>query len=187
MADPLTICPLSLTVMRDPVTDNEGNTFDRKNIVKWLRAGHTTSPISRQPLSEWDLRPSLIARALIGADTLRLDKHPFARCTGMPPWLRYNEDEADECSDLTEDPKRVFHVLNASRLRDPESCAYTKQYIMRNLDVYYGDNEIVVTVWSDTTRLNTWSVETDPHQEEPDPADTDRLVALILEELPTYE
>ena len=34
------ICPIALEVMIDPVTDYEGNTYDRKNIVRWISQQH---------------------------------------------------------------------------------------------------------------------------------------------------
>lgn len=47
-------CPITLEVMRDPVIDNEGNTYEREAILKWIHRKHT-SPITRAPLHESDL------------------------------------------------------------------------------------------------------------------------------------
>ncbi|MCO5546797.1 hypothetical protein L7F22_000233 [Adiantum nelumboides] len=48
------LCPISLELMRDPVTLTSGQTFDRSSIQQWLDAGHTTCPVTRQPLSDSD-------------------------------------------------------------------------------------------------------------------------------------
>lgn len=50
-------CPITLDLMKDPVIDREGNTFERKAIEDWIRL-HGTSPITRQPAMLDDLRPN---------------------------------------------------------------------------------------------------------------------------------
>lgn len=44
------VCPITLVAMRDPVVDREGNSYERTAIKEWMRT-HTTSPLSRKPLS----------------------------------------------------------------------------------------------------------------------------------------
>eukprot|EP00943_MAST-04B_sp_MAST-4B-sp1_P005209 g5209.t1 len=44
--------------MHDPVIDREGNSYDRKAILDWLRKGNDTSPMTRVPLKEDDLTPN---------------------------------------------------------------------------------------------------------------------------------
>jgi hypothetical protein len=43
-------CPINHDVMRDPVVDHEGNSYERNAIMIWLRT-NATSPITRNPLS----------------------------------------------------------------------------------------------------------------------------------------
>jgi Mg-chelatase subunit ChlD len=57
------ICPITQSVMVDPVTDTDGNTFERAAIVEWLKA-HGTSPITRNAMRAEDLVPN---RALAAA------------------------------------------------------------------------------------------------------------------------
>lgn len=53
------ICPISLQIMKDPVTISTGMTFDRDSIVKWLFLYHKSiCPITRQPLSDHNLTPN---------------------------------------------------------------------------------------------------------------------------------
>jgi len=58
------ICPITLAVMRQPMTDCHGHTFDALGIVRWL--SHTRRcPINRKPLWPETLRPNLILAAEI--------------------------------------------------------------------------------------------------------------------------
>lgn len=47
-------CPITGTMMVDPVMDPEGNSYERKAILDWLQRKQT-SPITRKPLREEDL------------------------------------------------------------------------------------------------------------------------------------
>ena len=49
-------CPLTLDVMKNPVINTKtGMVFEKRAIMKWLRGGHGTCPLTRQPLSVSDL------------------------------------------------------------------------------------------------------------------------------------
>ncbi|CAN6231968.1 unnamed protein product [Urochloa humidicola] len=64
------LCPISLEVMRDPVTLATGITYDRGSIERWLFTdGHTTCPVTRRALSpsEMDATPNHTLRRLIQA------------------------------------------------------------------------------------------------------------------------
>lgn len=49
------ICPLTLTVMKDPVMSRYGQSYERGAILEWLAAGNETCPMTRQPLRMSDL------------------------------------------------------------------------------------------------------------------------------------
>ena len=51
--------------MKDPVSDNQGISYEREAVEEWLNRGHTTSPITKQPLQLSDLRPNIALRKLI--------------------------------------------------------------------------------------------------------------------------
>ncbi|XP_022766049.1 E3 ubiquitin-protein ligase PUB24-like [Durio zibethinus] len=63
------ICPISLQIMKDPVTAITGITYDRDNIEQWLLVGKKTScPVTQQPLPrDSDLTPNHTLRRLIQA------------------------------------------------------------------------------------------------------------------------
>ncbi|XP_031504548.1 U-box domain-containing protein 17-like [Nymphaea colorata] len=58
-------CPISLELMRDPVTVSTGQTYDRSSITHWLETGHVTCPKSGQLLKNTELVPNLALRSLI--------------------------------------------------------------------------------------------------------------------------
>ena len=51
------ICPISMEIMRDPVTNRCGYTFEREAIIGWLKSKHTC-PISRTPMCQAELIPN---------------------------------------------------------------------------------------------------------------------------------
>ncbi|XP_010263014.1 PREDICTED: E3 ubiquitin-protein ligase PUB24-like [Nelumbo nucifera] len=63
------ICPISLQIMKDPVTMVTGITYDRESIEQWLFFGkNTTCPVTKQPLpKDSDLTPNHTLRRLIQA------------------------------------------------------------------------------------------------------------------------
>ncbi|KAK8601784.1 hypothetical protein V6N12_051609 [Hibiscus sabdariffa] len=63
------ICPISLQIMKDPVTAVTGITYDRESIEKWLKtAKDITCPVTKQVLpSGSDLTPNHTLRRLIQA------------------------------------------------------------------------------------------------------------------------
>ncbi|XP_010263503.1 PREDICTED: U-box domain-containing protein 26-like [Nelumbo nucifera] len=58
-------CPISLELMRDPVTVCTGQTYDRASIESWVATGNTTCPVTRAPLSDFILIPNHTLRRLI--------------------------------------------------------------------------------------------------------------------------
>ncbi|KAG1327942.1 E3 ubiquitin-protein ligase PUB23 [Cocos nucifera] len=62
------LCPISLQIMRDPVTLPSGITYDRDSIERWIFSGkHNTCPVTKQSLPECDLTPNHTLRRLIQA------------------------------------------------------------------------------------------------------------------------
>ncbi|XP_030444009.2 E3 ubiquitin-protein ligase PUB22-like [Syzygium oleosum] len=60
------VCPISLQLMKDPVTVPTGITYDRESIEKWLfSAKNGTCPVTKQAISGCDLTPNHTLRRLI--------------------------------------------------------------------------------------------------------------------------
>ena len=58
------LCPITQDIMRDPVVDNEGISYERSAITQWLKKSNT-SPISRKNLKNSDLSANLALKSLI--------------------------------------------------------------------------------------------------------------------------
>ncbi|GMG98405.1 hypothetical protein Nepgr_000245 [Nepenthes gracilis] len=85
------ICPISLQIMKDPVTTISGITYDRQSIEQWLlTADESVCPVTKQPLPrDSDLTPNHTLRRLIqgwcvanaknGVDQIPTPKTPLDR------------------------------------------------------------------------------------------------------------
>ncbi|KAG8383671.1 hypothetical protein BUALT_Bualt04G0038100 [Buddleja alternifolia] len=58
-------CPISLDLMKDPVTLSTGITYDRESIEKWIDAGHVTCPVTNQVLRNFEQIPNHSIRKMI--------------------------------------------------------------------------------------------------------------------------
>lgn len=58
-------CPISLDLMKDPVTLSTGITYDRESIEKWIRDGNQTCPVTNQVLTNFDQTPNHMIRRMI--------------------------------------------------------------------------------------------------------------------------
>lgn len=58
-------CPISLELMRDPVTVSTGQTYDRNSIESWVNTGNTTCPVTRTNLTDFTFIPNHTLRRLI--------------------------------------------------------------------------------------------------------------------------
>ena len=58
------LCPITQSVMADPVLGSDGRTYERSAITEWLRT-HNTSPITREVMTTASLKPNYALRSLI--------------------------------------------------------------------------------------------------------------------------
>ncbi|KAB1211345.1 U-box domain-containing protein 20 [Morella rubra] len=58
-------CPISLDLMKDPVTLPTGITYDRENIERWIEADNQTCPVTNQVLNSFDQIPNHALRKMI--------------------------------------------------------------------------------------------------------------------------
>lgn len=59
------ICPISLSVMKEPVIDNEGVSYEKSYIEEWLNKGNNTSPITNKRLELKDLKPNYTLKKIL--------------------------------------------------------------------------------------------------------------------------
>jgi serine/threonine protein kinase len=57
-------CPITCELFRDPVTGQDGHTYERDAITNWLQT-NATSPITREPMTIDSLRPNYIVKKMI--------------------------------------------------------------------------------------------------------------------------
>ncbi|KAJ8763042.1 hypothetical protein K2173_023247 [Erythroxylum novogranatense] len=58
-------CPISLELMKDPVTLSTGITYDRESIEKWIDLGNQTCPVTNMVLRNFDQIPNHSLRRMI--------------------------------------------------------------------------------------------------------------------------
>ena len=58
-------CPISLDLLKDPVTLSTGITYDRESIERWIESGNQTCPVTNQVLNSFDLIPNHALRKMI--------------------------------------------------------------------------------------------------------------------------
>ncbi|XP_051203933.1 U-box domain-containing protein 21-like [Lolium perenne] len=59
------LCPISLELMKDPVTAPTGITYDRDSLEGWLARGRATCPVTGAPVRLGDLVPNHATRRMI--------------------------------------------------------------------------------------------------------------------------
>ncbi|CAL0317712.1 unnamed protein product [Lupinus luteus] len=58
-------CPVTLDMMKDPVTLPTGITYDRDSIEKWFEEGNKTCPVTKRVLTTFDMIPNHALRKMI--------------------------------------------------------------------------------------------------------------------------
>jgi hypothetical protein len=58
------ICPITHEVLKDPVVDKEGHSYEREAIIEWLNH-HGISPMTRRPMTTSDLVPNRALQEII--------------------------------------------------------------------------------------------------------------------------
>ncbi|KAK7380102.1 hypothetical protein VNO78_32507 [Psophocarpus tetragonolobus] len=58
-------CPISLDLMKDPVTLSTGITYDRESVERWFDEGNITCPVTNQVVRNFDMIPNHSLRIMI--------------------------------------------------------------------------------------------------------------------------
>lgn len=95
------ICPISLSVMKDPVMSMDGKNFERNAILDWLNRGNSVCPLTRKPL-----KPSFLAPNV----NLKMKIERWQKESGM--FLSTENDDDDDSSSSNEsDAMGIVGVL----------------------------------------------------------------------------
>lgn len=108
------VCPISMQLMKDPVTISTGITYDRQSIEKWLFK-NTTCPVTRHPLSAVDLTPNHTLRRLIQA------------------WCTLNALERIPTPKQPLDKSHILNLLNQANT-SPNSLLHCLQRLRSSID-----------------------------------------------------
>ncbi|KAJ6947767.1 E3 ubiquitin-protein ligase PUB23-like [Populus alba x Populus x berolinensis] len=148
------LCPISLQLMRDPVTVSTGITYDRENIEKWLfSCKNKTCPVTKQELFTEDLTPNHTLRRLIQAWCTLNASFGIERIPTPKPLA-----DRAQISKLLNDAKKFPHLLLKSlrRLRSitlesesNRSCLEEAGVVDFLVEIDSDDNESELTRASD--------------------------------------
>jgi hypothetical protein len=81
--NPNLICSLTMQLMRDPVIDSDGNTYEKSAIEDWLRL-KGTSPMTRKPMHVSSLRPNRALKNIIEDEMRKKGAIPAADTIPLP-------------------------------------------------------------------------------------------------------
>ncbi|XP_009343248.2 E3 ubiquitin-protein ligase PUB23 [Pyrus x bretschneideri] len=118
------LCPISLEIMKDPVTISTGITYDRESIEKWLFSSkNKTCPVTKQVVSEdSDITPNHTLRRLLQAWCTMNASHGIERIpTPKPP---VNKSQIDKLlRDAKKSPNGLAKCLSQLRSISSQSEA----------------------------------------------------------------
>lgn len=105
-------CPVTLDLMRDPVTISTGITYDRDSIEKWIEAGNRTCPVTKRELTSVDhMIPNHALRRMIQEWCVQHRSHGIERIpTPRIPVTPY--EVTDTCT----------RILSAAQNGDEGTC-----------------------------------------------------------------
>jgi len=86
-------CVITSELMHEPTIDPDGYTFERNAIISWIRS-KGTSPVTRNAVSERDLRPNGAIRILLNVEAARPDGEIH------PSVAKWREEEPKAIQDL---------------------------------------------------------------------------------------
>lgn len=102
---PLFRCPISLELMKDPVTLCTGVSYDRESIERWFQEGHFSCPSTMQSVDTLELTPNHTLRRLIQGWCFSNLGQSFDRIFS-PPELQANIKEIEQA---------LLNIRNAPR------------------------------------------------------------------------
>ncbi|KAG4911381.1 hypothetical protein AAZX31_02G182500 [Glycine max] len=149
---PFFVCPISLELMKDPVTVSTGITYDRDSIEKWLFAEvkNDTCPVTKQPLLP-DLTPNHTLRRLIQAWCTVNASHGVQRIpTPKPPVDKTLIEKLLRNTSASDSPS-----LQLRSLRTLKSIASESQSNKRCIESAEGAVNFLATIITTTTTTTT--------------------------------
>ncbi|KAL3517305.1 hypothetical protein ACH5RR_024207 [Cinchona calisaya] len=152
---PLFICPISLEIMKDPVTISTGMTYDRESIHKWLfQYKHNTCPVTKQTLLPPDhhhfLTPNSNLLRLIESWTLLHNQKLLC------PTKFGSQNQVGPCSDIKLD--QLVQSLKQSETLQRKCIILRKiKLVIQESDVLADSDDHIASLvtWLQTTILDS--------------------------------
>eukprot|EP00945_MAST-04E_sp_MAST-4E-sp1_P006222 g6222.t1 len=137
-------CPITHTLMTDPVIDIEGNTYERKAIEEWLKI-NKASPITRSKMELGDLKPNRTLRSVIEAwkkeaeaqqtrAAAKEEEKQNAEYT-YEPTKNYTVEVTEAQSSLNTEEPESKDLLVLAQVRPPKDCQRPPADIVCVIDV----------------------------------------------------
>ena len=122
------ICSITHEIMKDPVIDNEGNSYDKDAIINWLQHNNT-SPITRNYLHHSHLKPN---RAL--ADAIEVFKRNTTNTNNENTTLHNNQSQINFEDTIPSSPNHIHFGGGQTEARiDLMPGIYTLQLLLGNM------------------------------------------------------
>jgi Mg-chelatase subunit ChlD len=120
------VCPITATIMEDPVVDPEGHSYEREAISEWLQS-NSHSPITRKPLRLEQLAPNFALRDAIAEyrEKERLEREAEGAKISRLPQPAASSD-ASEAPEASKDASlvRTCAVYNPQREKDGSTLVH---------------------------------------------------------------
>lgn len=113
------LCPITQEVMTDPVIGSDGITYERAAIEAWFAAGHTTSPLTRAPMTSHSLVPNIALRAMIQEAASSPSSVPASADTDPAPTSITNSPPLLSVKRLGTTTNRLLVTLTAPETAEP--------------------------------------------------------------------
>ena len=115
------LCPIRLEVMRDPVSTEDGYSYERADIERWFEDGNTISPLTGKQLSSLTLVPNHALRGSI--ETFLMENKALAVRLQTARHL-HRQVQVKQGSRITT-VRKYLDPINFAILRDPVCSACT--------------------------------------------------------------
>lgn len=116
------LCPITQSIMSDPVVAADGYTYEREAIELWLREGRGVSPLTNQPLTTEAVVPNLALRSSIREWVAEKDKDKAAKAAKAAAAAAAAEAEAERTpSPLRADSARQLSPQDSPPRSQPAS------------------------------------------------------------------
>ena len=76
-------CPITQSIMHDPVTASDGHTYERSAIQYWFDTGHNTSPVTNEVLDAQKLYTNHALRKMINSRRIQLGETLIKECLSL--------------------------------------------------------------------------------------------------------